>query len=481
MKKPLKLTICCLGFAVASLCVGLLLQSNDASLCNKKPKYVFYFIGDGMGFNHILGTEQYNAAKEGKAEVERLNFSKFEVRNFVTNYSTSNAVTDSAAAGTALATGHKTANAHIGVDGEDNEFRSLLDVASEQGYKVGLVTNVGINHATPSCFYGHTSDRFGFPNLVDDYIASDVAFIAGSTIMDMKSGPLDEKCERVNTAQLAERIRKAGINLVTDIEEAANADGERVAVVANDKENRHIPYVIDREGGEHTLLDYTRAAIKYLSNNSEDGFFLMVEGGKLDYAAHEHDAVATFCEVNELAQCVDLALAFAEKHPRETLIVVTSDHETGGMSLGWDHYEIRMNLLLGQRSSAIQVTKIIQQMRSEGKRNWSDYKQVLCDHFGLWSIVPVSKEEERLLRHDFDNIFMKWGPMVDGLYNKSEFLVYDAIHILNRAASIDWTSMYHTGQYIPIFARGVGEGKFLDCRDQTDIPKAIATLMGGSL
>ena len=207
----------------------------------------------------------------------------------------------------------------------------------------------------------------------------------------------------------------------------------------------------------------------------------MVEGGKLDYAAHEHDAVATFCEVNELAQCVDLALAFAEKHPRETLIVVTSDHETGGMSLGWDHYEIRMNLLLGQRSSAIQVTKIIQQMRSEGKRNWSDYKQVLCDHFGLWSIVPVSKEEERLLRHDFDNIFMKWGPMVDGLYNKSEFLVYDAIHILNRAASIDWTSMYHTGQYIPIFARGVGENIFLDCRDQTDIPKAIATLMKGKL
>ena len=135
---------------------------------SERPKYVFYFIGDGMSFNHILGTEQYNAAKEGKSEVERLNFTKFPVRNFVTNYSTSNLVTDSAAAGTALASGVKTANASIGVDAEGNNLRTIADVASELGYKVGLVTNVGINHATPSCFYGHTADRFGFPSLVDD-------------------------------------------------------------------------------------------------------------------------------------------------------------------------------------------------------------------------------------------------------------------------------------------------------------------------
>ena len=76
---------------------------------------------------------------------------------------------------------------------------------------------------------------------------------------------------------------------------------------------------------------------------------------------------------------------------------------------------------------------------------------------------------------------MKYGPMVDGLYNKSEFLVYDAIRILNKAASIDWTSLYHTGMYTPLFAKGVGEQKFLDCRDQTDIPKTIASLMGGQL
>ncbi len=485
MKKSLKFVICCLGFSIAVLCLGLLFSSEESSEAPapKKPKYVFYFIGDGMSFNHILGTEQFFSVKEGKSEVERLCFSKFDTRNFVTNYSTSNPVPDSAAAGTALATGVKTANACIGVDDKDRELRSLLDVASEQGYKIGLVTNVGINHATPSCFYGHTSDRFGFPKLVDDYIASDVAFIAGSTIMDMKSGPEDPKYEKVTTAQLAERIRNAGIELTLDIDKAAKSSSKRVALVANDKENKHVPYVIDRREGDdyHTLLNHSKAAIEYLSREAKDGFFLMIEGGKLDYAAHEQDAVATFHEVREFAQSVELALEFAKQHPDETLIVVTADHETGGMSLGWDHYEIRMNLLLAQRSSAVQLTKTMQKMRAEGKRDWADYKKLLSDEFGLWSLVPVTKEEEQLLKDDFYNIFLKYGPMVDGLYNKSEFIVYHAIGILNRHASIEWTSMYHTGMYTPLFAKGLGEKDFLECRDQTEIPRTIATLMGGSL
>ena len=481
MKKQTRLVIG-LALSVVSLCFSILLITDAIPVSPKKPKYVFYFIGDGMSFNHILGTEHYNTEKAGASKTLRLNFTQFNTRNFVTNYSASNLVTDSAAAGTALASGKKTGNAHIGVDMEGNELHTLADVASEQGYKVGLVTNVGINHATPSCFYGHTSDRFGFPKLVDDYIASDVAFIAGSTIMDMKSGPQDPKYKPITTAELAERIRNAGIELTLDIEQAAKCSGKRVALVANDKENKHVPYVIDRKGDEqHTLLNHSKAAIEYLAREAEDGFFLMIEGGKLDYAAHEQDAVATFCEVNEFAECVQLAIEFAKQHPKETLIVVTSDHETGGMSLGWDHYEIRMNLLMAQRASAIQMTKTIQQMRAEGKRNWNDYKQALSDGFGLWSLVPVSEEDEAVLRYDFYDIFLKYGPMVDGLYNKSEFLVYDAIRILNKAASIDWTSLYHTGMYTPLFVKGFGEEKFLECRDQTDIPHTIASLMGGKL
>ncbi len=468
---------------VAAVAVFILYPGTDSNNVSKNtPKYVFYFIGDGMSFNHILGTEQYNTEKAGAKEPLRLNFTQFDTRNFVTNYSTTNLVTDSAAAGTALASGVKTGNAHIGVDTEGNELRTIADVASDLGYKVGLVTNVGINHATPSCFYGHTSDRFGFPKLVDDYIASEVAFIAGSTIMDMKSGPQDPKYKPTTTAELAERIRNAGIELCLDVDAAAKVSGKRVALVAHDKENKHVPYVIDRKGDEkHTLVNHTKAAIEYLSRESKNGFFLMVEEGKLDYSAHEQDAVTTFHEVNELAAAVDLALEFAKQHPDETLIVVTSDHETGGMVLGWDHYEVRMNMLASQKTSALQVTKTFQRMREEGVRDWAAYKKVLSNNLGLWSAVPVTDEEEALLKRDFYDIFLKYGPMVDGLYNKNEFVVFHALRILNKHASLDWTSLYHTGMYIPIYVKGVGEKAFLECRDQTEIPKTIATLMGGSL
>ncbi|MBQ3260507.1 MAG: alkaline phosphatase, partial [Alistipes sp.] len=305
---------------------------------------------------------------------------------------------------------------------------------------------------------------------------------AGSTIMDLKSAPQGADRKPVTTAQLAERVRNAGILLTLDVEQAAKAEGQRVALVANDKENKHVPYTIDREVGDvHTLVNHAKAAIEYLSREAKNGFFLMVEGGKLDYAAHEQDAVTTFYEVNEFAQTVDLALAFAKQHPDETLIVVTADHETGGLSLGWDNYEIRMNKLTAQKCSALQVTKRMQKMRAEGKRDWKEYKQLLSDYLGLWSHVAITKEEEQLLKSDFYDIFLKYGPMVDGLYNKNEYIVYHAVQILNRHASIDWTSMYHTGLYTPIYANGVGESRFLECRDQTDIPKTIATLMGGSL
>jgi alkaline phosphatase len=106
---------------------------------------------------------------------------------------------------------------------------------------------------------------------------------------------------------------------------------------------------------------------------------------------------------------------------------------------------------------------------------------VFSDNLGLWSVVPVTQEEELLLRHDFYNIFLKYGPMVDGLYNKNEFVVYHALHILNNHASIEWNSLYHTGMYTPLYVKGVGEKSFLECRDQTEIPKTMARLIGGEL
>lgn len=466
------------------LAVVLLLLSAVACVLTyvsnePQSKYLFYFIGDGMGQNHILATEQYNAAVAGRKEIVPLCFSEFPVHTFVTSYSATNLVTDSAAAGTALATGVKTANTYIGVDAEGVPHRSIAEAAIEEGYAVGLVSNVGINHATPSAFYGHLNDRFGFAKLVDSYIATDIAFIAGSTIMRGKNNSDGSVTANagVTTASLAAKVREAGITVTTDPAEAAEATG-RVMLLASDTKDQHIPYAIDRKSDKHSLVSFTKAAVANLEKRgSKKGFFLMVEGGKLDYAAHEHDAVATFHEVNEFAECVAVAVEFARRHPKETLIVVTADHETGGMSLGWDNYEVRMEKFLGQKCSALALTAEIQKMRDEGKRDWAEYKQVISERLGLWSRVEVTKEEERELRNSFDNIFMKQGPMVDGLYNKNEHLVYLAIRILSRHASLEWTSMLHTSAHTPLYVTGVGAERFFECRDNTDIPKTIATLI----
>uniref|UniRef100_UPI004056E1D1 alkaline phosphatase n=1 Tax=Alistipes sp. TaxID=1872444 RepID=UPI004056E1D1 len=481
MKKQTKLIIG-LAIAVISLCFSILRITDVIPSSPKKPKYVFYFIGDGMSVAQVLGTEFYNAAKSGTDKIERLNFSQFPTRTFVTNYSASNLVTDSAAAGTALATGHKTNNDYVGVDKDGNALRSIIDVATEGGYKVGLVTNVGINHATPSCFYGHTTDRFAFSQLIDDYIASEVDFIAGATVMDKLTRKLPKSYKPVTTVELVERIRNAGIEITTDITRAATTKDKRVALIANDRENKHVPNVIDRKGDEqHTLTAFTRAAIEYLTSNSDNGFFLMVEGGKIDYAAHNKDAVTVFKEINEFSESIELALDFAERHPDETLIVVTSDHDTGGLSIGYNHYTVRMNALTVQNLSVAMLSNVLRDMRAKGYRNWADYKQMLSERVGLWSNIPVSKEDEQLLLNDFNDIFMKHGKQIEGLYTKNEIIAIDAMNILYKYALIDWASFEHTGLYTPLYAKGFGESKFAACYDQTEIPKTIARLMGGEL
>lgn len=447
----------------------------------KRPKYLFYFIGDGMSFNHILGTEHYNTAMQGHETTQRLNFTQFPVHTFVTNASASNGTTDSAAAGTALATGHKTNNCYIGVDAEGKSVRSIAEAVAEAGYMVGLVTNVGINHATPSSFYAHTTDRFRIPEMVDDFLASEVDFIAGSTIMAGKGDGTDLRAG-ITTATLAEKVRKAGVKVETDWQRAAEVEGARVMLLGNDQEDKHIPYAIDRKEGEPSLTGFVKAAISYLERNApKEGFFLMVESGKLDYSAHEHDAATTFHEVNELAYTVALAQEFAERHPDETLIIVTSDHETGGMSLGWDHYEVRMEQLAEQKTSILATTKRFRQMREAGQKDWADYKRVLTENLGLWSKVKVTDEEERVMRDAFENIFLKYGPLVDGLYNKNEFVTYYACRTLSHHASMKWTTQYHTGMHVPLYVEGSGEECFFDCRDNTDIPKVIARLVGVEL
>ena len=171
---------------------------------NNQPKYVFYFIGDGMGINQVRGTEIYNQATGNGPEV--INFTQFPVQSYVTTHSASALVTDSAAAGTALATGVKTYNSGMGVDPDGNPLPNLAEWAKASGAGVGVITSVGINHATPAAFYAHVEKRNMYEEISGQFMTAGVDFGAGSTfLMNKKSELTPAKYEKMAEERLLNR------------------------------------------------------------------------------------------------------------------------------------------------------------------------------------------------------------------------------------------------------------------------------------
>ena len=183
----------------------------------QQPKYIFLFIGDGLGINHVYGTELYNAAvHKDMADNGKLSFTRFPIRTYVTNHSSSSLVTDSSAAATAMATGLKTANGYMGVDADKKSVKNITELVSEMGMKVGVVTNVGINHATPSAFFAHHESRSAYKALYEQYVTSEVDFAAGAAI-------LYRKRDGLKLEDYIAKAKDAKIEVVHDLDKAAKS------------------------------------------------------------------------------------------------------------------------------------------------------------------------------------------------------------------------------------------------------------------
>ncbi|MBP3424727.1 MAG: alkaline phosphatase [Alistipes sp.] len=441
-----------------------------------QPKYIFLFIGDGLGINHVYGTELYNAAVHPDMPNGGLmSFSRFPIRTYVTNHSSSSLVTDSSAAATALASGVKTVNGYMGVDAEKRSVKNMTELVSEMGMKVGVVTNVGMNHATPSAFFAHDESRSAYKSLYEQYLASEVDFAAGATI-------LYRKRDGLQLEDYIAQAKDAKIEVVHDLNAAAKVRGKRVLLIPEKPKSKTLEYANDCQPGDWTIVDFTDVAIKYLEREAKkDGFFLMVEAGHLDYCAHDNDAVTTFEEVNDLSESVQLALDFYNKHPEETLIIVTADHETGGLALGYSNYKMNMERLAWQRCSTLALTGKMRAMRERGETSWEQMQELLRKELGFWDNVRLRKKDEQLLRKTFENSFVANNEEVVSLYSHNEKLAYVAVEILNKRAYIKWISLNHTGMQVPLYVKGAGIEHFYNCYDNTDIPKSIARSLGTTL
>lgn len=444
----------------------------------QEAKYVFFFIGDGMGVNQVQGTELYLGELDGKIGLTPLDFTEFPYATTSSTYSATNGVTDSAAGGTALATGTKTKNGTIGMEqDQQTPIASIAMRAKEKGCRVGIATSVSIDHATPAAFYAQNPNRKNYYQIGKDLFTAGFDFYAGSDFLDP-----DNHGQGESLYTLASQY---GYTLARGYEDfmAKNEQADKLILLQTEKASATyrdaIPYAIDRREGDLCLSDITSAAIRFLSKDLSKGFFLMVEGGKIDWACHSNDAATAFREVVDLNESIRQALQFYENHPDETLIVISADHETGGLVLGTGAYALNLQALQYQRVSETAFTSILNSLRRQtGNRvTWEQARQALADNFGFWNELKLTEQQAKRLEEVYCRTFTGSDvEMEKSEYAQDEPLAAEAVRIINEIAMVGWVSGGHSAGYVPVFAIGAGADHFQGRMDNVEIPARIAEI-----
>ncbi|MGN0086937.1 MAG: alkaline phosphatase [Alloprevotella sp.] len=462
------------------LSVLLVLFAALSLSAQSMARYVFYFIGDGMGVNQVNATETYYAALEGRIGVKPLVFPSFPYVALVNTQSATNGVTDSAAGGTALATGQKTYNGSIGIASDhETSIYSIAAWAKKAGAAVGVATSVSVDHATPAAFYAHRPDRGQYYEIGTDLPKAAFDFYAGSDFL---------KPQLEGKPSLYDLVGQEGYTIARGYKDylQKKAKARRMLLLQTEKASRQdrscLPYAIDRKKGDMTLAEITRAGINFLGSRGGDGFFLMVEGGKIDWACHANDAATVIRELKDMDDAVKVAYEFYEQHPLETLIVVTADHETGGIVLGRGPYELHLDALKYQKMSAAAYTQHISSLHKKlgDKFTWEAVKRDLQQNFGFWQPLTLSEHQEQRLKSAYEALAAGRAEGAKNLYSQEDALATAAKKTLNEIALVGWQSGGHSNGYVPVFAIGVGAGLFTGRIDNTEIPLKIAEAAGFS-
>lgn len=449
----------------------------------QQAKYIFYFIGDGMGVNQVQVAELYRGELNGRIGVEPLLFGQFPYATMATTFSATNGVTDSAAGGTALATGHKTKNSALGMLKDlKTPITSVAVWAQKAGLRVGIATSVSVDHATPASFYAHVPKRKQYFDIGKDLYNTNFDFYAGS---DFLKPVLEVKGATENLYDMADRYGYTIARGYADYLKKTDKSQKMILLQteeASKVENASIPFAIDRKKGDMTLQEITRAGLNFLSKDLSKGFFFMVEGGKIDWACHSNDGATVIHEVIDLDNAIKVAYEFYQQHPDETLIVVTADHETGGLALGTGPYQLNLQVLQHQKMSEATFTRHLHSLRNKynNKVSWEVIQASLRENFGFWDKVTLTSEQEKRLKDVYEDSFDDDDAvkMKESEYYKNEPLATEAKKIINEMAFLSWASGGHSAGYVPVFAIGAGAELFKGRMDNIDIPKKIAEAGG---
>lgn len=446
-------------------------------------KYVFLFIGDGMGPSHRMAAEQL----AGKP----LAMNNLPVTGVTKTHSANSTITDSAAAITAMACGVKTDNGTIGQTPDGQRVRSVAELAHAKGTKVGIISSVSIDHATPAGFYAHVPSRNTYFEIGLTLPLSGFDYFAGGGFIDI-DGRKAVAAGRVTKPEktISDVARENGYRIVADAAEFRRLQrGDERIIAFNPRfaDSRSIPYALDARDGDISLAEFTRKGIELLDNDR--GFFMMVEGGKIDWASHANDAAPALREVIAMDEAVQVALAFAKEHKSETLIVTTADHETGGLTLGVPgQSEPNVGLLKLQKLSS-------HSFRGEVLSAWKAehgpgtpleaFLPLMAEYYGLCTEANASDAQILLSAVELAELTRAYDYSMGGIdanvqqeYGGREPLTCTLTSILNRKAGLGWTTLDHTPTPVITTALGAGAERFGGHYDNTAIATNLMRAMG---
>ncbi|TKG95074.1 alkaline phosphatase [Puteibacter caeruleilacunae] len=478
--------------------------SPTSKSSSAKVKYIFYFIGDGMGISQTSAAEAYLGALEGKGGIKQLELNKLPYQGFYTTYAENRFITGSAAAGTALSSGIKTTINTIGMHGDKvTPVETIAEKARNKGMKVGIISSVSLDHATPAAFYAHQASRNMYYKISLDLSKSGFNYFAGgglkhpegdgkindkNSMANMGLGNGDVKGGQTNAFAVAKARDYNVIKTYSEFKQLQPGADKILAISEELQGGASLPYAIDQVNEDFTLQALTQKGIDLLDNPK--GFFMMIEGGKIDWACHANDAATVINEVIQFDNAVATAMEFYKKHPDETLIVVGGDHETGGLALGFagSHYDSAFELLKHQNISYEAFTAKINKYRSTHATNASfdDVFALVKKHFGLGNgekEMALSDFEMKQLKDAFKYSMMapkerKKDDQYYLLFGSYDPVTVTACHIMAQKAGIGWTTYSHTAVPLPVRAIGPGSEAFTGFFDNTDLPKKIMEISG---
>ena len=456
-------------------------KTIKAMVEDASPKYVFMFIGDGMSSPQVNSAQVFNGCNEsGLIDLKELTFTQFPVVGIQYTQDATSFAPDSASTATSLSSGFKTHSGVIGM-GIDKTTKgtTIAEMLRDKGWKIGIVSTVTINHATPAAYYAHVASRNDYYEIGLQMAASDFDYFGGGSVNQADNG--DKSIYEVleDNGYLVTNDRDTILSLNSD-------SGKVYAYSPVLQDDGAMMYALDAEDDQLQLKDFVRKGIDVLDN--ETGFFMMVESGKIDWAGHANDALANIYDTLAFDEAIQVAVEFAKQHPEETLIVVTGDHETGGMTIGYaaTGYDTAFDILRNQKCSFVAFDEMVAERTAAGDFSFDVLMDMVEENFGL--VAPgESAEVEALVMNDYEYALLQkayddaMSGNVDGYEESLLYGGYNPIsvtltHIINNKAGIGWTSYAHTGLPVPVYAYGEGAEAFIGSYDNTQVALRLMDL-----